>query len=134
MANKKTNYKHKPEVQFLDLFYMSPSELYAKDIASVFQSNSELVVELWTSMNVLEVILPNQISIDFEPVETSFKDPSDASFVKNRNIKTIFAVQVSENDLPAVIPYFEQLINQHSGFLCSDSSDFTPVYAGSTKK
>jgi len=134
MSNKKTTIGQKLTVTYLQLFYMTPSEITAKDIVAVLQENTELSIELWDSMNILEIVLPNQNSVDFEPVEVNFKDPSDISFVKNRGIKTIFAVSPKEADLNTILPYFELIISRYSGFLCADSADFTPVYAGSSKK
>jgi hypothetical protein len=134
MANKKPNSIQKDIKKYIDLLYMTPSNVTAKDIAALLQDTSGLKIELWEEMNVLELELSNQNSIDFEPLEVSFKDPSDASFVKNRDIKTIFAINLCEDDLNIVTAYFEQIIDKFSGFLCADSEDFTPVYVGSSKK
>jgi hypothetical protein len=133
MANNKVN-SNQAKVKKIDLLYMSPSEVTAKDIAVLLQNENGLTIELWEAMNVLELVLPNQNSIDFEPLEVSFKDPSDASFVKNRNIITIFAVNLCEEDLTIATACFEKIVDKFSGFLCADSEDFNPVYVGSSKK
>jgi hypothetical protein len=132
MAGKNSDLK--PEKKYIDLLYMTPSEVSARDIAEVFGDGGEVTVQLWEEMNVLELELSNQNSIDFEPLGTSFKDPSDAAFVKNRGIKTIFAVNLCESDLKNAAPYFERLVGRFSGFMCADSEDFTPVYAGTSKR
>lgn len=134
MSNKKNSSNQKEIQNYIDLLYMSPELITAKDIALLFESTDKLSIQLWEEMNVVELELPNQNSIDFEPLEISFKDPSDAAFVKNRNIKTIFAINMNEADLNSVIPYYEQLVDKFSGFVCADTADFAPVYAGSTKK
>ena len=134
MAKKTTDSKQKIIKKYIDLFYMTPSEVTARDIATLLQENKELSIQVWEEMNVLEIEFPNENSIDFEPVEPSFQDPSDAAFIKNRNIKTIFAVTICEEDIKLVVPYFEQLVEKYAGFLCSDSADFNPVYAGTTAK
>ncbi|HWT73717.1 MAG TPA: hypothetical protein VN258_03215 [Mobilitalea sp.] len=134
MANKKNNTSQKAVKTYVDLLYMTPSELHAKDIAAFFQNTIGLTVQLWEEMNVLELELSSENSIDFEPLPVNFKDPSDAAFVKNRGIKTIFTINLCEADLNNVIPYFEQLTDSFSGFICADTVDFTPVYAGSSKK
>jgi len=133
MANKKTNSKLVDTNTYIDMLYMTPEEVTAKDIKTLLENESSLDFELWEEMNVLELILPNKNSIDFDPLEVNFKDPSDASFVKNRRIKTIFAINVAETDLPTVIPYFEQIVNKFTGFLCADTEDFNPVYVGTSK-
>jgi hypothetical protein len=134
MTNKNMNSTKKTEKTYLDLLYMTPSEVKAKDIASLFHNETGLSVELWDEMNVLELELPNQNTVDFEPLSIHFKDPSDAAFVKNRNIKTIYAINLNEDDLNTVIPYFTKIVELFSGFICADTEDFTPVYVGSSKK
>lgn len=134
MADKKKSFIQKETKQYIDLLYMTPEKITAKDIAGLFQGINGLTVELWSEMNVMELVIPNHNSIDFEPVDVDFKNPSDAAFVKNRGIQTIFALQLSDADLPAVTPYFEKIVTNFSGFICADSEDFSPVYAGSSKR
>lgn len=133
MASKGKVFDQKAVKIYLNLFYMTPSEVCAKDIAESFQAEKGLVIELWEAMNVLELVLSNQNSIDFEPVEASFRDPSDASFIENRHIKTIFGITLCDTDLTLAIPYFEQIVDKFGGFVCTDSDNFNPIYAGSAK-
>ncbi len=119
---------------YLDLLYMTSSEINAKDIADLLKDRKEFSVELWEEMNVLELELSNQNTIDFEPVEVAFTNPSDAAFVKNRNIRTIFAVHLAEEDLETVKDIFEIIIRRFSGFLGTDSADFNPIHAGFAAK
>lgn len=132
MAKNKKSSPQKPIPKYIDLFYMTPSAPRAKDIALLVGEHKDLKIELWEEMNVLEVILPTGSSVDFEPMEASFEDPSDSAFIKNRGIKTIFAITLSEGDIPHVMPVFEKLVERYLGFVCADSADFTPVYAGSS--
>lgn len=134
MSEKKKGLPKQSVKQYVDLLYMTPSKITAKDIASLFGETFGLTIELWAEMDVLELILPNQNSVDFEPADITFKNSSDAAFVKNRGISTIYYISLCQEDIPEVIPYFEQLVNQFSGFVCADSEDFTPVYAGSSKR
>lgn len=132
MSDKKQKHEiNKPSRQYLDLFYMTPSEVEAKDIADILREHKDLVVELWPEMNVLELELPNRNTVDFEPLSVDFKDPSDHAFVKNRRIRTIFRINLAEEDLGKVKNLFEQIIEHFSGFLCTDSADFQPILLGS---
>lgn len=134
MSDKKLKYdNNKSSKEFLDLFYMTPSAVEAKDIADLLKENTDLVVELWPEMNVLELELTNKNTVDFEPLSVDFKDPSDLSFVKNRKISTIFGINLAEEDLGKVRRLFEQIIERFSGFLCTDSSDFQPILMGSAE-
>lgn len=133
MPNKNKSSVQKPVKNYIDLLYMTSSEVSAKDIYLLLEGNSGITAELWEGMNVLELELSNQNSIDIEPLSLTFKDPSDASFVKNRNINTIFTIHLCESDITAIVPVFEKVIDKYSGFLCADTEKFLPVYAGSSK-
>jgi len=131
MAKKNaTADKQKITKNYIDLLYMTPSTITAKDIADFLKDSEGIIIELWEAMNVLEIELSNGSSIDFEPLQTTFKDPSDAAYIKNRNIKTIFALQLCEDDFQIVTPYLESLAAQFSGFVCADSENFQPIYIG----
>ncbi len=134
MADKKKGFPAKASKKYIDLLYMTPNIIRAKDIADLFSTVAGVTIELWEEMNVLEFVLSNQNSVDFEAIDPNFKDPSDHAFVKNRGIQTIFAINMLEEDLPMMLEYFNQMVNNFSGFVCTDSEDFTPVYAGSSKK
>ncbi|MBP1755776.1 MAG: hypothetical protein H6Q59_2174 [Firmicutes bacterium] len=134
MADKKKGFPVKATKKYIDLLYMTPQELTAKDISELFLTHHELTLELWAEVNVVEIELANHNSIDFEAIDIDFKSPSDAAFVKNRGIKTAYAINLCEDDLTVATPYFEELVTKYSGFVCADSEDFTPVYAGSSKR
>ncbi len=134
MAQKNKKQAKKEVKNYLDLFYMTPNTIAAKDFAESLSEISTLKVQLWEEFNVLEIELPNENSIDFESIDIRFKDPSDASFIKNRGIQTIFAITLCEQDLELLVSCFDTVIVKHDGFLCADSDDFTPVYAGSSKR
>ncbi len=129
MVNKNKN-SHEEVKKYLDLLYMTPQAINAKDIALVLEKINGITTQLWEEMNILELELANEYSVDFEPIATAFQDPFDASFINKHNIKTIFALSLCEKDLNTVVGYFNEIISQYSGFLCADSEDFTPVYAG----
>lgn len=127
--NQKTHTK-----RYLDLLYMTPNLITAKDIAKQLEQMENLKVELWGEMNILELELSNGNTVDIEPVDNNFKDSSDAAFVKNRGIQTIFAITLDNDDLTEVVGCFENIIGNLSGFLCTDSEDFTPFYTGTHDK
>lgn len=112
----------------LELLYMSTSELDAKAVVEYFKAESNIVIDLWEAMNVFEIELPNKVTVDFEPVDINFKNTSDAAFVKNRNIKSIFSFYIEEQDFEVLKPYMESLVSKFGGFVCSDTEDFQPFY------
>jgi len=134
MANKKTNFDKVNETDDMALLYMTPSEVNAKDIAVLLQASAGIKAELWEEMNVLELELSTRNSVDFEPLDIHFSSPTDAAFIKNRNIHTIFAITLSEADFTLAKPYLEQIVERFFGFICADTEDFNPVYFGSNEK
>lgn len=133
MADKKTKGNQTITKNTVDLLYMTPSLVNAKDIAETFYNVKGITVELWDDMNVLELELSNQNSIDFEPLSLNFKEAKDAAFIKEQNIQSAFLINLIESDLNSLLPYFQQLTDRFSGFVCADSADFTPVYSGTMK-
>lgn len=119
------------EQEITDWFYMTPNEVTAKMISNLLQSKSNVVVDLWEEMNILQIELPNKLTVDFEPIIINFKDPSDAAFVENRNIKTIFEVTMEEAVLHEMKELLRLIFQEWDGFLCADSDDFQPIYGKS---
>ncbi len=134
MANKKKSPTQKKVNNYIDLLYMTSNEVTAKDIVNQLKEIQVISTQLWEEMNIFEIELPSGSSIDFEPIELFTSNPSDAAFIRNRNIKTIFAINLCETDVSIAIPIFEKIIMELSGFICADSPDFQPVYAGSSNK
>lgn len=85
-------------------------------------------IELWEAMNILQIELADKRTVDFEPLGYSFKEPSDVYFIKNRNIKTIFAVTLEKGTVDLFKPVLKILLEEWNGFLCADSADFKPIY------
>lgn len=111
-----------------DWFYMIPNEVTAKMISDLIKLQSNVQVDLWEEMNILQLELANKLTVDFEPMKIDFKDPSDAAFVKNRNIKTIFAMTIEEEAFKEMKVIFKLLFSEWDGFICADSDDFKPIY------
>lgn len=128
-TTEKNNESNTPqEKEITDWFYMTPNEINAKNIAEIFKLQSKVQVDLWEDMNILQVELGNKQTVDFEPMDLNFKDPSDATFIKNRDIKTIFSVTIEDGGLKEAIEQFKFIINEFDGFLCADTVNFQPLY------
>jgi hypothetical protein len=126
-AVKSEKVQQKEKVQMItDWFYMSAADVNAKEISDLLKVNGYNQIELWEEMNVLQIETNGHKSIDFEPVTYQWKDSADAAFIKNHNIKTIFAVTVEE--LESFQPVIKLILNKWGGFFCADSPDFKPSY------
>lgn len=136
MGKNKKNTKEKVIKNYLELLYMTPQAITAKDIVHVLNQTiteaeaeaKKTQIEFWESMDVLELQLPNGNSVDFEPVDINLANPSDLSFIKNRKVQTIFAITIEKESLELARGFFTQLTKELGGFICTDSEDFKPFY------
>ena len=80
-------------------------------------------------MNVFNIEVREGDGIDFEAIDIqdTFVDSSDLSFIKNREIHTIFSFSATENQIEALKPYMKEITDLFGGFACSDSEDFQPI-------
>lgn len=123
----KKNGKKEEAKKIYELFYMTPNTPTCGQIKDLLEGGSG-VVQYWEAMNILQIELPGGATVDFEPMQAEFKDPSDQSFLKNRKIATVFAVTVEEAGFEAAKGYFAKLIGEYEGFFCTDSENFQPIY------
>lgn len=122
---KKNNQKNKLNKTPLFLFYMVKGDVVLSDIYQVLREE-KWSLEYWKEMQVLEIILSSNNTLDLEEVDSSSWGDSDLEFQKSWQIKKIFAVTGCQEDLLEVKDCFEKIINSLGGFLCSDSDDFQP--------
>jgi len=127
--NKKGNLNDSNKMAITDWFYMTPSEIDAKSIAQLMEAECKASVELWEGLNILQIELSNQVTIDFEPMTLNFKDSSDMEFINSQKVRTIFAVYITSGILEDEFKnILKVILNRWDGFLCADSQDFQPVY------
>ncbi|MDU6266352.1 MAG: hypothetical protein E6600_17805 [Anaerocolumna aminovalerica] len=127
--NKKDNSQNQ-NITITDWFYMTPSEINGKSIAQLIEEECNTSIELWEEMNILQIELSNKVTIDFEPMNLNFKDPSDMEFINSRNIHTIFSVYIASGVLEEEFKnILKVILDRWEGFLCADSQDFQPAYS-----
>lgn len=136
MANKKksTSLKMKlkkevvPPKKNLELLYMTEQKVNVKSFADVLEQEANVEVNVWDQLEILEFIMPFKETADFETMTDYMDDEEDLSFMKERNVKTVYAITVSEAAFQEFKCYMDKIISQYGGFLCSDSDDFHPFY------
>lgn len=124
MANK-NNQKNKINKAPLFLFYMAQGDVNLSNIYQVLREE-KWSLEYWKEMQVLEIILTSNNTLDLEEVDSSSWSDSDLEFQKRWQIKRVFSVTGCQEDLSEVKDCFEKIMKSLGGFLCSDSDDFQP--------
>jgi hypothetical protein len=134
-GNKKNPYKgtndKKATVkkQYLDLYYMLPESVGAKSLAeAMVDSAPELAesLECWEEAGVLEIMVGEEGSIDFEMLELSEDEVQD-EFLQAHKITEVYLVHTDSTQLGEVKKLVAGLIEKFGGLLCSDSKDFMPI-------
>lgn len=120
--------KGKKESVINEWLYMTPNEVTAIMIAEHLKQFGIGELDLWEEMNIIEAQVSSGRTIDFEPLDTNMKDPKDRAFIVERDIKTIFAITLTDGLLAEERKIFAYLIEQLGGLLCGDSEDFRPIY------
>ena len=139
--NKKNNKKKTPKwnsnqkgqdivkAKEVEMFLMLVKEVDAKNIIDALKEKGLAGLDVWESMNVFNIEVREGDGIDFEAIDIqdTFVDSSDLSFIKNREIHTIFSFSATENQIEALKPYMKEITDLFGGFACSDSEDFQPM-------
>ncbi len=111
-----------------EYFYMIPAEVTVSTLAEAMHSVSEEAKEIWTELDLMEVIL-NADSLVFENMLDTFEDPADQAFLAEKGVKAVYAVNYNTKDKSAVKEVLQELHSVFGGFLASDTEDLQPIIA-----
>lgn len=114
--------------KYLNYYYMSPTELSAKELSAVIlarvpQYKEQL--ECWDAAGVIEIELGEKSSIDIEKLPL-FEDEADQKFLKKHQIQSIFSIQLLDDDLEQLKTIFSAVVSDLGGFVCADTENFQP--------
>ncbi|HEX3077299.1 MAG TPA: hypothetical protein VHQ24_10600 [Lachnospiraceae bacterium] len=115
----------------MHLFYMVDKKTDIGSIMECLLDQTSIVVQIWESMGVAQVEMNDKDIIDFEDNGLSFSSKEDIQFIEKHNIQTVFEVTLDESDFTFAKQLFNRMVTSNGGFFCTDSDDFTPIYAKS---
>lgn len=113
----------------MELLYMTPEKVVARDLEKAITEEMEMEVHVWEELDILEVTLSSGQTVDIETMTEYIDDPLDLEYMKERNVQTIYAVTVEEVAMEEFLPIMRIITEKLGGFLCSDSDDFMPEYS-----
>ena len=136
-GNKKKEYKASKDKsskviikkQYVDLYYMMPESIGAKELAdALVRANSayEEKIECWEEAGVLELLLEEESSIDMEMLELSEEELED-EFLQKNQVKGVYLVHTDSQKMDDVKKVVTILMERFGGLLCSDTKDFMPI-------
>ncbi|BBF44301.1 hypothetical protein lbkm_2990 [Lachnospiraceae bacterium KM106-2] len=129
---KKSGHKTKKiaikKVVKMELLYMTPSEIGVKEMKELLETKEKVEINTWPAIEIMELTMPSGKTADFETMTDYIDHPEDLAYMQSKNVKTVYAITVEEEDFEELKPYVKALIEKYEGFLCSDSEDFQPEY------
>ena len=110
-----------------EYFYMIPMEVTVSQLAEVIRCVSEDAKEIWTELDLMEIILSAD-SLVFENMMDTFEEPADQAFLSEKGVKTVYAVNYNTKDKDAVKQVLTELHKSFGGFMASDTEDLKPIF------
>jgi hypothetical protein len=106
--------------------YLVPAERTLRQIYELFVESSPWKAEYWEEAQVLEIELPEASSIDVEGMEPDLGDEEGNAFLKEHQIRTVFAVTILPEDYEKAQEVMKRILERLGGFFCGDTEDFQP--------
>ena len=113
--------------QIREYYYMSPSQMEAKEMSLCIETVPQEQIEVWRELNLMEVVLDSD-SLIFQDAGECFIDPLDLEFIQEHQIRTIYQISFEAGDGKMVRKIMRELIEKKGGFICSDTETFEPIY------
>lgn len=130
--NKKNNAKMQTKAAaeakvIEEYFYMIPKKVTVKDLLDAVLCVEEDAKEIWTELDLMEIVLPAD-SLIFENMMDTFTEEGDAQFLKEHGVEVVYAVSYDTKDKAQVKAILEELHTAFGGFMASDTEDLQPVF------
>ncbi len=130
--NKKNNAKMQAKAAaekevIEEYFYMLPKKVTVRDLVDAISCVEEDTKEIWTELDLMEIVLPTD-SLIFENMMDTFTEDGDAQFLKENGVEVVYAVSYNTKDKAQVKTVLEELHTAFGGFMASDTEDLQPVF------
>lgn len=139
MSNKKENKKKKSFFKMQpkgaaedkgiieEFLYMVPAAVTVRDLEGAVTSYPEEKKEIWTELDMMEVVLPTD-SLIFENMMDTFDSPEDQTFLQDKGIQVVYAFNYNTKDKEAVKAVLAEIHSAFGGFVASDTEDLEPTF------
>lgn len=139
MANKKDNKKKKSFFKMQpksaaedkgtieEFLYMIPAAVTVRDLEGAVTGYPEEKKEIWTELDMMEVVLPID-SLIFENMMDTFDSAEDQAFLQEKGIQVVYAFNYNTRDKEAVKAVLAEIHRAFGGFVASDTEDLEPTF------
>lgn len=106
--------------------YVAREEVTARDIKNALEDCEGIELEIWEAAGIVEVVLSDGKSMDFEQTQVDLRDEYSNAFLEKEQAKALFFVTIHPDSGDLVTPVMRHLLQKISGLFCGDTDDFTP--------
>lgn len=107
--------------------FLAKEEVSARDVKNALDDCEGVELEIWEAIGIVEVVLSDGKSIDFEQTEVDLGDAYSNDFLARQGAKALFYVTIHPDSAELVKPVMKHLLAKVDGLFCGDTDDFTPV-------
>lgn len=124
----KPNNKSKEITVSGNWFYMHPEDKSARSIYEAISAEKSFETDLWDELEILEITLSNQGTIDFQRVEPELGDDIGEAFLKKHDIHSLYTVSFQPEHADSVFAVFEKIVSVAGGFFCEDTETLNNIF------
>lgn len=106
--------------------FVAREEVTARDVKNALDDCADVELEIWEAVGVVEVVLSDGKSIDFEQTEADLHDEYSNEFLARQQAKALFYVTIHPDSIQLAAPVMKHLLNKIDGMFCGDTDDFYP--------
>lgn len=106
--------------------FVAKEEVTARDVKVALEDYEGIELEIWDAAGIVEVVLSDGKSIDFEQTEVDLGDAYSNEFLAKQQAKALFYVTIHPDSADLVQPVMKHVLSKIAGVFCGDTDDFEP--------
>ena len=106
--------------------FVAKEEVTARDVKVSREDYEGVELEIWDAAGIVEVVLSDGKSIDFEQTEVDLHDEYSNEFLAKQQAKALFYVTIHPDSAELVKPVMKHVLAKIPGVFCGDTDDFSP--------
>lgn len=110
--------------------FVAKEEVSARDVKNALEDLGDIELEIWDAVGIVEVVLSDGKSIDFEQTEVDLGDDYSNEFLEKQKAKALFYVTIHPDSANLAQPVMRHVLSKIQGVFCGDTDDFEPFVRG----
>ena len=106
--------------------FVAKEDVTARDVKNALEDYEGVELEIWEAAGIVEVVLSDGKSIDFEQTEVDLRDEYSNAFLAKEQAKALFYVTIHPDSAQLVMSVMKHVLGKIPGLFCGDTDDFSP--------